>query len=189
MKDLNFFINPHARREHAPVGRILIIAVVLIALAVGGLYYYLNNQNAMLRQDIQRLQDELASPAVVAKLDEVNQVTKQLQLLKRYDQGLTTIEGALKIDDRIGKATLDTIAAAIPPAVTLTNLTITSTDLMLEATSTDLTANAELVRNFKDSGLFSLVELLSAAKSDAETAGPDDRTIVIHATLQEVMPE
>jgi len=71
----------------------------------------------------------------------------------------------------------------------LTNLTITSTDLMLEATSTDLTANAELVRNFKDSGLFSLVELLSAAKSDAETAGPDDRTIVIHATLQEVMPE
>ncbi|NCA99411.1 MAG: hypothetical protein EOM70_08555 [Clostridia bacterium] len=189
MKDLNFFINPHAKKDHTPIGRILIIAIVVIALAVGGLYFFLNNLNTVLRQEIQSLEDELNSPAVVAKLDEVNAVSKQLSLLKRYDEGLTTIAGALQIDDRIEKATLDTIAAAIPETVTLSNLTITSSDLMLEATSTDLTANAELVRNFKDTGLFATVELLSATSSDDEEAQPDDRTIVIHATLQEVMAE
>ena len=189
MKDLNFFINPHAKRDHAPIGRILVIAIVVIALAVGGLYFFLNNLNTAVRQEIQLMEDELSSPAVVAKLDEVNAVSKQLSLLKRYDEGLTTIEGALRVDDRIEKATLDTIAAAIPETVTLTNLTITSSDLMLEATSTDLTANAELVRNFKDTGLFANVELLSATSSDAEDAEVNDRTIVIHATLQEVMPE
>ena len=189
MKDLNFFINPHAKKDHTPIGRILIIAIVVIALAVAGLYFFLDSLNTAVRQEIQLMEDELASPAVVAKLDEVNAVSKQLSLLKRYDEGLTTIEGALRVDDRIGKATLDTIAAAIPETVTLTNLTITSSDLMLEATSTDLTANAELVRNFKDTGLFANVELLSATSSDAEDAEVNDRTIVIHATLQEVMPE
>jgi Tfp pilus assembly protein PilN len=189
MKDLNFFINPHAKRDHAPISRILIIAIVVIALAVGGLYFFLNNLNTALRQEIQLMEDELAAPAVATQIAAVNAVSKQLQLLKRYDEGLTTIEAALKVDDRIAKATLDTIAAAIPETVTLTSLSITSSDLMLEATSTDLTANAELVRNFKDTGLFTTVELLSATRSDAEGAEPDGRSIVIHATLQEVMPE
>jgi Tfp pilus assembly protein PilN len=189
MKDLNFFISSHAKKEHAPVNRFLLILIVVIVLAVGAPYFFLNDQNNRLRQDVAALQSELARPDVAAQLEEVNRVNTQLQLLKRYSQGLDTIDAALQPGERLKKATLDTIAAAIPPSVTLKSLTLSANDLQLEAASTDLTANAELVHNLKATGLFASVDLQSAAASDAEDAPRNDRTIMVHAILQEVMPE
>ena len=189
LSDLNFFIDPNAKKEHSSIGIILIAAIAVAALGVVGLFGYMTYRNNRVSQDIARIETELASPQVVDAKAKVDLVNQKLKLLQQYDQGLTAIESALSSDDKIKKAMFDTIAAALPPNITLSALSVTSTDLSLEAISSNPTANAELIHNLKATGLFSSVDLLSANVNTAAGAATTDRVLSVHATLKEVKPE
>jgi Tfp pilus assembly protein PilN len=189
MKDLNFFINPNARKGQSHLARNLLIIAAVLVVAIGGLFWLMNDRNNKVQAEIDALQAKLTSAEIVEGHKAYLLARQQLNLLTQYDQGLTAIDTALASQDRIKRDGLDKIAAAIPKEITLTALTFTTTDMVLSAVSDDLTANAELVRNLKDTGLFATVELLTAAKPDEEGTGDEDRILTIQATLTEVIAE
>lgn len=189
MQDLNFFINPHAKKQQAPIAKILLIAVAVILVLFAGLFYYLFDQTNKANQAIAQLEAQLNDPTVLAARTELAKVQQKIALLKQYDQSLTDIETYLQAQSRIDKVTLDQITAAIPQNVSYTIATITNTDLALEVTSINDDAKAQLVHNLKATDLFSSVQLQSASLVEDETAGPSDRTLVVLCIFKEVTPE
>ena len=189
MQDLNFFINPHAKKQQAPIAKILIISLVVLLLVFAGLFYYLFDQTNKTNQSIAQLEAQLNDPTVLAARTELAKVLQKTNLLKQYDQSLNDIEAYLQTQTRIDKATLDQITAAIPQNVSYTIATVTNTDLALEVLSINDDAKAQLVHNLKATDLFSSVQLQSASLVEDETAGPSDRTLVVLCIFKEVTPE
>jgi Tfp pilus assembly protein PilN len=188
MNDLNFFINPNAKKESSNLGIFLLSSIIVVAIGVGGFFWFMTARNNRVSQDIASIEAQLASPQVVEGQAKVDLTKQQLKLLEQYDQELTTIESALSPDDKIKKALFDTVSAAFPPSITLTSLRMNSSELSLEAVSTNATANAELIRNLKNTGLFSSVDLLAVNKTMNPSAAPTEQTLQVHASLKEVTP-
>lgn len=199
MKDLNFFINPNQKKEGSSIGLILIILIVVSLLLVGGLYILMERMNSQVRQSIATVESQLAAPELLAAQEELSQVKAKLSLLQKYDQGLSYAEDAIDKEDRIKKAYLDQIAAALPAECMLEAFQLSGETLTFEALSTDDTASAELLHNLKQTGLFTSVELTATTREEQDSE-PNDETateepaqtssrLSIHATLAEVMPE
>jgi len=198
LKDLNFFFDPNQKKEGNPVGRILIVLIVLSLLMVGGLYILMDRLNSQVRQSIAIVESQMAAPELLEAQKELNQVKGKLTLLQKYEQGLTYAEEAITRQDRIRKAYLDQIAAALPVEVMLETFQLSGDTLTLEVLSTDDTASAELIHNLKQTGLFSTVELSSTTREETDTeTTPETKTepapvtsrLSIRATMMEVMPE
>ncbi len=187
MNDLNFFIDPNAKKNKSSTGLVLIATIAVVALFVVGLFGFWAVRNNRVKNEIVKIEAQIASPEYQQGKMQVDLLNQRLNLLNQYDQSLNQINAFLYNHDPIKKAFMDTIALTIPKDITLVSFNLNSRQMSLEAFSANETANAELIKNLKDTGLFKTVDLNSAIHSDTVNAAPTDRNIVINAMLKEVL--
>ena len=149
-RDINFFstyqLKNQDKKSQNLYGYLFGGAVGLFVL---GTLMFNQAQLHQLNKKIDELNDELASPGIVEKIAESDRVYQVLEALNHYDQEVTILVNNINSRDFVTTALLNQISSTIPTEVTFSSLSLTNTNMTMQATSQTRTAIAEVQYNLK----------------------------------------
>jgi type IV pilus assembly protein PilN len=132
------------------------LILVLTAAFVGWRYWSLSRTSARLNADITEAQQE------TTRLHSVIQQVQQFELRKTQLQQRVILIEQLRKGQTGPVQMLDQISRALPPALWLTGLRQTATDILIDGNCTGLTTLSDFVKNLESSGYFARpIEIIS----------------------------
>ncbi|MDD2534439.1 MAG: hypothetical protein PHC86_07045 [Eubacteriales bacterium] len=186
MRDLNFFINPHAKRQQTPIARIMLISIAVTIVIIAGITYYLFDQTIKLSKVIGELEAKLSESSFVVARAELDLIKQKIAIIDQYDQSLNEIDAYLLNKTRLDLKTINLITESIPTTVTYNLISATNSEMTLEVISIEDQAKAQLLHNLKATDLFSNVEMQSSSLIEDDAADPNNRILVVNCTFKEV---
>ncbi|HEY5467122.1 MAG TPA: PilN domain-containing protein [Clostridia bacterium] len=184
MYDLNFFAAPVKSVKRSMVGILGVLALILVIAVVAAFYFLTEWRANGVRQDIGIMKDYIASDVVASQLANL-EITKQKSvLLKNYQTTFSVIDRYVRESELIDSSLLKSIAATVPASVSFKTFNLSRTEVLIDSTAATSQPVAEFLYNLKQTGLFSVVELLSVTND--QTLG-GEQIFTIRCILKEVV--
>jgi type IV pilus assembly protein PilN len=150
MNDFNFFA-PYQGKQKQVVGKkiyIYTISAVVILFVVGTFVW--NNINIfIINREIDKYQSAVSSPKVQEKVKEAENLKNKLDILNKYEDGLSKIDGGINSRDTISSALLNKINSTLPSDINFKSVSIDGSSLSIQGISKTMSAIGELQHNIK----------------------------------------
>lgn len=149
-RDINFFSTYQSKNEQKKSqNRYGYLLGGTTLLMIVGTFVTQSIQGSQLKSKINKLNEELNSPAIQEQIVESDRVYGILEVLNQYDQELSILVKNITSRDLITTQLLNQISSTIPSDVTFSSLSINDTTITMQANSESRTAIAEVQHNLK----------------------------------------
>lgn len=148
MKDINFF-KPYLGKNKEKINtNIYIYGVMAIVGLLIVITFGINTVRIiLLDRSIEDYNNKLSATELQEQLKEAENINKQINVLRKYDNAVTEISAAVKKRDKVSDKLLIDISSTVPSEVSFKSLEITDTTLNIKGVSTNRSAVAELKHN------------------------------------------
>lgn len=168
MRDVNFFSPYIGRKKQIKNSKIYVYgAITLTALFIAVTFGINITRLFILEKSITSYNDKLTASEIQAKFIEVENVNKEMEILKQYDSSLSEISKAVKYRDNVSEKLLKDLNSTFPNQISLKNLDIIENTIVLKGTSTDRIGVAELQHNLSKLPVMTDVYVSSIATQNA----------------------
>lgn len=150
IRDMNFFAAYQGQKKEQKNKNIYVYSLVgfLSVFIVGTLAW--NSTNIFLLDNkIKDYNEKLEKEDIKVKIEKWDEISKKDDILKRYDKELSNIVDGLKIREVVTTGLLDKLSSTLPTEVTFNSISITNTDISIQAVSTSRVAIGEIEHNLK----------------------------------------
>ena len=149
-KDMNFFSSYETKKKEQKNQDIYVytIAGFLTALIFGTLTF--NSVNIYtINKEIKAIEAKLSDPALAEQMNESQIINSKLDILDKYNSGVTSISTAVDNRALINNTILDKISSVLPTDVTFKSINIVSGSVSISASAKTRVAIAEVQHNLK----------------------------------------
>lgn len=150
IRDMNFFAAYQGQKKEQKNKNIYVYSLVgfLSVFIVGTLAW--NSTNIFLLDNkIKDYNEKLEKEDIKVKIEKWDEISKKDDILKRYDKELSNIVDGLKTREVVTTGLLDKLSSTLPTEVTFNSISITNTDISIQAVSTSRVAIGEIEHNLK----------------------------------------
>ncbi len=150
IRDMNFFAAYQGQKKEQKNKNIYVYSLVgfLSVFIVGTLAW--NSTNIfLLNNKIKDYNKKLEREDVKVKIEKWDEISKKDDILKRYDKELSNIVEGLRTREVVTTGLLDKLSSTLPTEVTFNSISITNTDISIQAVSTSRVAIGEIEHNLK----------------------------------------
>lgn len=155
MKDLNFFEGIKKQEEKQKIGKFMrngIIALVVCAAAVGGIYGWLLFQEREAGRLAAQIDSEIAEmKAASSDYQAFEQNKQKLAALQTYNSIIATFTGNLAAYPHADQALMDEIRSKMPDGVEIAKVSYAGNIFKMECTANNTSAPADFVRSLRTS--------------------------------------
>lgn len=168
MRDVNFFSPYIGRKKQIKNSKIYVYGAITITILFIAVTFGINiTKLFILEKSITSYNDKLTASEIQAKFIEVENVNKEMDILKQYDSSLSEISKAVKYRDNVSEKLLKDLNSTFPNQISLKNLDIIENTIVLKGTSTDRIGVAELQHNLSKLQVMTDVYVSSIATQNA----------------------
>ena len=150
IRDMNFFAAYQGQKKEQKNKNIYVYSLVgfLSVFIVGTLAW--NSTNIfLLNNKIKDYNEKLEKEDIKVKIEKWDEISKKDDILKRYDKELSNIVDGLRTREVVTTGLLDKLSSTLPTEVTFNSISITNTDISIQAVSTSRVAIGEIEHNLK----------------------------------------
>lgn len=150
IRDMNFFAAYQGQKKEQKNKNIYVYSLVgfLSVFIVGTLAW--NSTNIfLLNNKIKDYNEKLEKEDIKVKIEKWDEISKKDDILNRYDKELSNIVDGLKTREVVTTGLLDKLSSTLPTEVTFNSISITNTDISIQAVSTSRVAIGEIEHNLK----------------------------------------
>ena len=150
IRDMNFFAAYQGQKKEQKNKNIYVYSLVgfLSVFIVGTLAW--NSTNIfLLNNKIKDYNEKLEKEDIKVKIEKWDEISKKDDILNRYDKELSNIVDGLKTREVVTTGLLDKLSSTLPTEVTFNSISITNTDISIQAGSTSRVAIGEIEHNLK----------------------------------------
>ncbi|MDV4149365.1 PilN domain-containing protein [Clostridium sp. AL.422] len=151
IKDMNFFAPYQGQKKEQKNKNIYVYSLVgfLSVVVVGSLAW--NSVNIILvNNKIKTYNEKLEEKVIKEKLAKWDDISKKNSILTRYDNELSNIVDSLNTREVVTTEILDKLSSTLPTEVTFNSISITNTEISIQAVSTSRVAIGEIEHNLKN---------------------------------------
>lgn len=150
IRDMNFFAAYQGQKKEQKNKNIYVYSLVgfLSVFIVGTLAW--NSTNIFLLDNkIKDYNEKLEKEDIKVKIEKWDEISKKDDILNRYNKELSNIVDGLKTREFVTTGLLDKLSSTLPTEVTFNSISITNTDISIQAVSTSRVAIGEIEHNLK----------------------------------------
>ena len=150
IRDMNFFAAYQGQKKEQKNKNIYVYSLVgfLSVFIVGTLAW--NSTNIfLLNNKIKDYNEKLEKEDIKVKIEKWDEISKKDDILNRYDKELSNIVDGLRTREVVTTGLLDKLSSTLPTEVTFNSISITNTDISIQAVSTSRVAIGEIEHNLK----------------------------------------
>jgi len=150
IRDMNFFAAYQGQKKEQKNKNIYVYSLVgfLSVFIVGTLAW--NSTNIFLLDNkIKDYNEKLEKEDIKVKIEKWDEISKKDDILNRYNKELSNIVDGLKTREVVTTGLLDKLSSTLPTEVTFNSISITNTDISIQAVSTSRVAIGEIEHNLK----------------------------------------
>lgn len=150
IRDMNFFAAYQGQKKEQKNKNIYVYSLVgfLSVFIVGTLAW--NSTNIfLLNNKIKDYNEKLEKEDIKVKIEKWDEISKKDDILNKYNKELSNIVDGLKTREVVTTGLLDKLSSTLPTEVTFNSISITNTDISIQAVSTSRVAIGEIEHNLK----------------------------------------
>ena len=150
IRDMNFFAAYQGQKKEQKNKNIYVYSLVgfLSVFIVGTLAW--NSTNIfLLNNKIKDYNEKLEKEDINVKIEKWDEISKKDDILNKYNKELSNIVDGLKTREVVTTGLLDKLSSTLPTEVTFNSISITNTDISIQAVSTSRVAIGEIEHNLK----------------------------------------
>ena len=150
IRDMNFFAAYQGQKKEQKNKNIYVysLAGFLSVFIVGSLAWN-STTIILLDKKIKSYNEKLEAEDIKEKITKWDEISRQDDILNRYDIELSNIVDGLKTREVVTTNLLDKLSSTIPTEVTFNSINITNTEISIQAVSTSRIAIGEIEHNLK----------------------------------------
>lgn len=149
-KDINFFAPYQEKKKEEKNKNIYVHSIAgFLTVAIFGTLIWNTAVLFILKRQMNIYEKEINKPEIQEKLKEATELTKKIDILKKYDVGLTEAITAVKSREVVSTRILNMISSTLPSEVSFNSINLTNGEVSIQAVSSSRTAIAELQYNLK----------------------------------------
>ncbi|GKU26424.1 hypothetical protein CFOLD11_32510 [Clostridium folliculivorans] len=150
MNDFNFFAPYQGKQKQVVNKKIYIYTVsAVVAVFIVGTFAWNSINVYMLNRDIDKFQNSINSPKVQAKVKEAQVLNNKLDVLNKYEGGLSKINEGMNSRSVISSELLRKINSTLPENVYFRSISVDGSSLSFQGVSKTRSAIGELQHNIK----------------------------------------
>lgn len=169
MNDLNFFTISKKKNTRTQSGLVFLLVILMLVGAITVYYVMKSTQIRNVESNIQEMETYLDSDEIQSQLIELDQLTEKNKLLQDYYDGFMLVDSNIRNNTQVSSTLMRTVIDVIPVDVVFQNYWISSSEIHIDAMSSDTQAIAEMVYNLKQTDLFTSVLLLDISSQAVQT--------------------
>ena len=184
MQDINFF-KPYLGKKRQKKNSNMYIygAMAIVGLLIIVSFGVNTARIILLDKSITSYNDKLTDSEIQTQLNEAEKINKKINILKQYDTALTDVAISVKDRDNVSDTLLNDISSTLPNDVSFKNLTVIENTVVMQGTSTNRTAVAELKHNLSELPIMKDVYVNSI---DTQSAVEGEYSFDIKCVLKDV---
>jgi len=146
--DINFF-TPYQGQKKEEKNKIIYVysSVGFLTVAILGTLVWNTASLAILKGQINKYEAKLNTPEIVEKVNEANEVARKIEVLEKYNAGLTETITAVETREVVSTKILNMLSSTLPSEVSFNSINLTNTEVVIQAVSSTRIAIAELRYN------------------------------------------
>jgi len=184
MQDINFF-KPYLGKKRQKKNSNMYIygAMAIVGLLIIVSFGVNTARIILLDKSITSYNDKLTDSEIQTQLNEAEKINKKINILKQYDTALTDVAISVKKRDNVSDTLLKDISSTLPSEVSFKNLAVVENTVVMQGTSTNRTAVAELKHNLSELPIMKDVYVNSI---DTQSAVEGEYSFDIKCVLKDV---
>lgn len=148
MKEINFFKPYLGKKKEKRNLKIYVYgASIVVGILIIGSFIFNITRMFLLDRSIADYKSKLAATDIKEKLQDAENVNKEISLFKQYDTSLSNIAVSVEKRDNVSDTLLKDISSTLPSEVSLKSLDIAENNVAVKGVSSDRTSIAELEHN------------------------------------------
>lgn len=149
--DMNFFAPYQGQKKEEKNQNIYIYSIIsfLVIVILGSLIWNTSNI-ILLDKKIDKYTEELNAPEIIEKIAKCEDIYNKTSILDEYNKGLNSIISSLKTREVVKVELLNKLSSSLPSEVTFNSINITSSEISIQAVSTNREAIGEVQHNLKN---------------------------------------
>lgn len=150
-RDMNFFNEFTVKKKSVQDGNSILVKtlVVIIAIFIVGTGVSNGIKYIYLASNISSTEKKYNDSKFQEQLKESNQVNEKLAALNEYDVAITEIVNAVASRDVVSTILMNQISSTLPTEIELTSINVDHSSIIINGTSKNRTAIAEMENNLK----------------------------------------
>lgn len=166
MNDYNFFEENPQQTLNLRFKKLygIVIALVLICI-FGGITVFNIIKINTLNKEIASMEEILNSQENIKKLEEVNKLSKKLDILNKYYDAVSSADKTINDGDNIKSSLINEISSTVPEDVYFGSININSSNINIQASGKSRRSIAEFEYNLKNLNIFESVYIDSISES------------------------
>lgn len=151
MKEINFFKPYLGKKREKRNSKIYVYgASVIVGILIIGSFIFNITKIFLLDRSIADYKSKLAATDIQEKLQDAENVNKEISLFKQYDTSLSNIAVSVEKRDNVSDTLLKDISSTLPSEVSLKSLEIAENNVAVKGVSSDRASIAELEHNLRE---------------------------------------
>ena len=149
--DMNFFAPYVGEKKEKQNKNLYIYSVgAILALFILGSLVLNTTSIIILNNKIKYYNNELSKSEVIEKIAKYDDLNNKQNILNSYNKSITNIVYSLKTREIVTNNLLDKLSSSIPSDITFNNVTISNSEVSIQAVSTTREAIAEVQHNLRE---------------------------------------
>ena len=150
IRDMNFFAAYQGQKKEQKNKNIYVYSLAgFLSVFIFGSLAWNSTNIILLDKKIKSYNEKLEAEDIKEKITKWDEISRQDNILNRYDIELSNIVDGLKTREVVTTNLLDKLSSTIPTEITFNSINITNTEISIQAVSTSRIAIGEIEHNLK----------------------------------------